>query len=309
MSFDDGLMLGLMLGGGGSGGGDEDWTPPEDWLPVPEPGAYEICLLIEVISTSNKLQVDLSRPEDSNNGYGTLTIDWGDGTVESWEGIDTTEDLSLVWSVTYHTYESTGQYVVKISATEQSCFFQNISYSTGIKILIVKCGDEIILNNDDISGSTSSTQLVFNSRPWLQYVKIGGKGGLPRSNAFFRCYALKKIDIGIPPSVIPTATFSYCYGLRKFDFSEVVEIAAYGLKFSYFPKLSLPKCVSIGNNGFQNCPITEEINAPMCVSVGDSSMFCNYCLKKAVFADSCTYGTNCFSGCVSLYPHPDGSIN
>ena len=237
MSFDDGLMLGLMLGGGGSGGGDEDWTPPEDWLPVPEPGAYEICLLIDVISTSNKLQINLGRPEDSNNGYGTLTIDWGDGTVESWKGIDTTEDLSLVWSVEYHAYEATGQYVIKILATEQSCFFQDISFSTNIKILIVKCGDEIILNNDDISGSTSSTQNVFYNRQYLQYAKIGGKGGLPRSNAFYQCFSLRKIDIGIPPSVIPTTTFGSCYNLRKFDFSEVTEIQKRGFTGSYFLKL------------------------------------------------------------------------
>ena len=281
MSFDDGFMLGLSLGGGGggSGGGDEDWTPPEDWLPVPEPGAYEICLLIEVKEVSTRygpyLSLTLCRPEDSNTGYGPLAIDWGDGIKDHWAGSEYGDSWS--WR-TDHYYEQTGQYVVKITTTENSCYWIQTSPSGNVyaKMLIAKLGDEIIVSNGDSGG----TQNAFSRQHNLHYVKLNGKGGLPYYGAFNGDYSLRRVDIKTPPEIIPKDAFNYCFNLKKFDFSEVIRINDYGLRFTGFPKLNLPKCTSIGQYGINNNYTLSEINAPLCTEISKNGIAYNYSLKK-----------------------------
>lgn len=321
MDFGDALVIGYCMARNKKGGGsssDDDWKPPEDWLSVPEPTDYEIYLLIDVIkidenSRYNYLRLMLSRPSDCNTGYGTLAIDWGDGTVDSWAGYnEETGDYSQAWSNSKleHTYNNIGQYIVKVSTTAQSCFLQRISADSGyLRLLIAKCGIEITLNNDELIGSDYSTQDGFKSHQYLQYVKIGGKGGLPRINGFRYCYSLQKIDITIPPTIITANTFDECYNLKNFDFSKVIEIKNCGLENSYFNKLNLPKCTTIGEYGMNLSKTVEEIIAPMCISVGNRAFSGNYRLKKVVFAEDCAFGTDCFQNCYVLYHRPDGSTN
>ena len=319
MDFGDALAIGYCMARNkksGSSSSDNDWKPPEDWLPVPEPNDYEIYFLIDVIKIYGNNRYDylsfiLSRPSDFNTGYGTLTIDWGDGTVDSWTGYnEETGDYSNSWHTPLkHIYTQTGQYIVKVSATAQSCYLQSISTGSGyIRLLIAKCGNEITLNSDELAGNDYSTQNGFKGHQYIQYVKISGKGGLPRESGFKGCYSLQKVDITSPPTIIPNDTFYDCYNLKKFDFSEVTEINKYGLECSYFTKLGLPKCTTISEYGL-NLSRVEEINAPICSSIDNYAFRDNYCLKKAVFAEDCVFGTDCFQNCYVLCPHPDGSTN
>ena len=294
-------------------GGGDDWTPPEDWLPVPEPGDYEIYLLVDIVdvsSASSTLAFVLTRPVDAGTGYDSLTIDWGDGTIQSWLGI---ENGGTSWSQsdTIHTYTAIGQYIVKIVASAGSCFLQRIipNGNQASVVLIAKLGREIVVNNDSISGGTDHTQRAFYNQCRLHYVKLGGKGGLPRGLGFYNCTTLRKVEIAIPPTIIPDRTFLYCYNLKKFDFSEVTEIADRGLQYSYFPKLDLPKCTSIGTDGVMCCPITKEVTAPLCASVGNNGFIDDFGIEKAIFSENCIFGTDCFQSCFSLIPRPDGSIN
>lgn len=292
------------------GGDEEDWQPPKEWIPVPEPRAYELYFLIEITEVTQPnpyIRFYLCDPITGYTGYGPLTIDWGDGTVTTAAGMD--EGESWGFDVTEHTYTETGQFLIKITATEQSCqlwwlicaYAGNMNFSA---VLIAKLGSEIMINGDKNYGNT-----IFTNQYKLHYLKISGKGGLPTSSPFASCYALRKIDIDIPPTFIPYYSFNRCYMLKKFDFSAVTEISQYALYESYFRKLDLPKCVSIGNSAIAYCSQLEEVNAPICESVGYAGFEYDYTLEKVTFAENCIFGANCFRECRNLYPRPDGSTN
>ena len=155
----------------------------------------------------------ISRPEDANSGNGSISIDWGDSNGFSSEG---------GWSSFFsHRYNDTGQYLIKITTSEGSCFLQQ---TNGYIILIAKLGAEIVLNNDGITGATNHTQRAFYNQRRLHWAVINCKNGLPRDNAFRNCYALKKVDMAVPPAIIGDDTFVECRCLENFDFSHVVTI-------------------------------------------------------------------------------------
>ncbi len=312
MSFALGLEIGLLLGKkkfGGSVEPSDDWQPPE----MPEPEDYEIYLLVEAADVSDsytsKLEIRVSRPEDAVVGYGPMSIDWGDGTVDKW-----TEDSIPIpgypdyykWSTLTHNYTEVGRYLVKISATEHSCFLQKITPTQGMpysKVLCAKLGAEIVVN-----GSRSYDTKAFKEQRRLQYIKMSGKGGLPWET-IFDCPALKRIDIAVPPREIYDGQFSGCVNLKTFDFTEVVQIPDRGLANAGFTSLDLPNCVSIGNYGVQSCQMLSKVYAPNCTFIGDNAFMNCYNLQEIVVAEDCIFGNNCFANCYSLFPRPDGSIN
>lgn len=326
MSFGAGVAVGFAMGKkmfeGGGGEPEEDWTPPSDWPVVPEPNDYEIFFLVEALTTNQVFSFLLSDPSTANTGSGNLAIDWSDGSIESFANNE--------WDVNslYHTYANVGKYIVKVTTTASSCFFQyiNQAYEKSI-VLMAKLGNEIIINN----GSESHTQMGFRAQYRIQYVKLGGKGGLARQQTFGLSYALHKVDIAIPPTIIPPGTFSSAYSLGKFDFSEVTEISNDAFTNSGFKKLDMPKCVSVGIRGISSCSALREVNlpvvltvgdngmsnnaylksvnAPLCTSIGKNGMYSCYSLEKITIADNCSFGTGCFSYCYNLIPRPDGSTN
>lgn len=321
MSFDAGFMLGLSMGGGGSKP-EEDWTPPADWPVVPEPSDYEMYFLIDVSAVPQTFAFVTTEPTTANSGVGALSIDWGDGSISEFA------DNEWRTSNCTHEYNATGKYVVKVSTSKSSCFLQQINptYANSI-LLAAKLGNEILLNN----GSSYHTQAALCNQYYLQYVKFGGKGGLPRQNAFSGDYSLHKIDISTLPVVIPLGTFNGTYCLKKFDFSEAVEInnsgiSSCGVEKLYLPKcktiasggidnnyslkkVDLPLCTLVGKNGLSNNMFLKEICLPSCTSIGDNGMNGNYSLEKITVAEGCSFGKNCFAYCYNLIPHPDGSTN
>lgn len=268
-------------------GGGDDWQPPD----MPEPSAYEIYLLVEVADVSDsymsKLEIRVSRPEDAVSGYGSMSVDWGDGTIQEWnEGRPITGYPDYYgWGNLTHNYAEVGRYLVKISATEHSCYLQRLAPTGGMrycKILCAKLGSEIVVNravNDSNNG--------FRSQARLQYIKLSGRGGLP-PGCFYGCPALKRIDIAYAPSIIYDNTFRGCANLKKFDFSAAENIQS---------------------EAFNGCYNLEKVNAPLCASVGNNTFSNCYGLQEITVAEDCSFGSNCFSNCFSLYPRPDGSVN
>lgn len=287
-----------------------DWQPPD----IPEPEAYEIYLLIEVVDVSDnytsKMQIEICKSDDLQKGWGQLEIDWGDGTVEAWtEGIQILPDYPdyYDWGILVHNYTEVGRYLIKITATEYSCFLQRLEPIGGMqyaKVIGAKLGSEIIINN----GNDSDPSAAFYQQIRLLYVKLNGKGGLPRLG-FYNCYSLMRIDMTIAPEKIYPSQFYNCVNLKNFDFSKITEIPVNGLYGAGFTKLDLPKCVNIGNNGITGCKNLKKITAPLCSIIGDYGLQDCYGLEDAEFSEECTFGTNCFQNCYSLFPRPDGSVN
>ncbi len=282
-------------------GGGDNWSPPTDWPEVPEPSDYEIYLLVSADDFGNKtneVMFSIVHPTDGIGGYGPLTVDWGDGTIETWSGLDENGD-GEEWSSDFtHTYAAYGFYVIKITTTEKSCFFGTKTSYYRANWLIAKLGNEIIVGN-----GAENTQYGFNGQNRLRYVKMSGKGGLACRNCFSNCYALRKIDIAISPTTIPAYCFYYCYSLEKFDFSEVTEIAGYGVAFSGFTHIEAPLCKSISANGVRQSIHLRTFKAPKCTAVGDYAFTSIYTLTTIEFAEDCTFGANVFTSCYSLYPY------
>lgn len=281
-----------------SGGGDDDWQPPADWIPVPDPEPYEMYFLVEVTNLlAAEIEIHLCDPENNYQGFGPLKVDWGDGTVENYEGYPTGQ----MWSYLIHEYTEQGQFLIKINASEQSCCLNNLRKNP--ITLIMKLGDEICVTSDAVHIENS-----FSYQYRLHYVKLSGKNGLYKS-AFKHCYTLRKIDIKNPLSNIQEYCFERCYRLKKLDFSNTEIIENSALTDTGITSIEAPNCKSIGDYGVNSCRYLDKIIVPLCETVGASSFTNDYSLSEAVFAENCTFGSGCFASCYNLYPHPDGSVN
>lgn len=263
-----GFNDGLKAGGGGSGGGDE-WTPPEDWIPVPEPGEYEAYFLIDIVSTSaSAFNVPFGNSEyESGIGSGIL-VDWGDGNSGIWDGL-------------IHTYSQTGQYLVKFTANEQYHIIiaKPTSSSGGSSyslIRIAKLGKEIRLLNPQ-----NSNYGFFREQYRLMYVSMS-EINIP-DYAFQDCYALSRFDGMQNISNIGNSAFKNCYNLRKAD---------------------LVQCATINSGGFIQCHSLQKVNLPVCTSMGGSAFSYCYSLYDISVPEDCQYASSCFANCYNLYPRP-----
>lgn len=250
-------------------GGGDDWQPPDWWIPVPEPGEYDIYILILAVkndrwNTQMKFDLILGRESDNKIGHVSINCDFGDGTVNSYNE----------FGYPNHTYTEEGQYLIHIIADENTNCWRSSGKSQALW-QIVKTGEKIAFVTDyNEKNNYYPYSGVFPSKNYLKYVQINHPKGLPiNSNidCFQGCYTLRRIDLKKKISgKLPNFAFHNCYGL--FDVSKI---------------LNGDEITSIGDYVFQYC----------------------YNLQKIIVSEDCTFGTNCFQGCYSLYPRPDGSIN
>lgn len=127
---------------------------------------------------------------------------------------------------------------------------------------------------------------------------------------FQSCTALTDVDIEQCTSVSAQA-FSGCNALFEINFKECNSIGNNAIprgNGSCLKKISLPKITEINFVCQDNYALTE-VDCPLCTSVADYAFQSCYSLCIFKSADNCTYGSNCFNGCYSLYPRPDGSVN
>lgn len=68
------------------------------------------------------------------------------------------------------------------------------------------------------------------------------------------------------------------------------------------------KVTSIGEYAFSYCSELKKVTMPNCTYVGNNAFHSDHNLVEVTFSDECTFGTNCFSGCCSLRPKPDGTL-
>lgn len=172
-----------------------------------------------------------------------------------------------------HTYTEEGQYLIHITTDDNTNCWRS-SGQNQAAWQIVKTGDKIAFVTDYNENNSYPYANVFPSKNYLKYVQINNPRGLPMNenvSLFQNCYALRKIDLKkkILGDILKY-TFQNCSGL-----SDVSKI------------LNGDEISSIGDYAFQGC----------------------YNLQEIVLSENCTFGTNCFQNCYSLYPRPDGSTN
>lgn len=338
MGFAAGFAAGLAVGKKKWGSEpSEEWQPPADWLEVPEPGAWEANFLVEIRDVFTFAFV-FRDPVNGWNGHGILTIDWGDGTVETFKGYTIDEQGNFVGksraNINSHTYQNTGQYVIKTVTDDLSCGLaaaadtvSNYGHS-GVNLLIAKTGKNIRFNK---GWNISNNDGAFMNNDRLRWLKVNGSSEFAPS-FLGGCGNLRRLDLSESVTDVPKNCFSSVVIPSNFDFSQIVKIGNQAFANARVPaKLILPECTELEADAFNGCTL-EEINlpkckkiadyafakyyfplrvvyAPSCVSVGKSAFSGLRVLEIAEFADDCTFGSGCFDGCYSLYPRPDGSTN
>lgn len=276
----------------------DDWQPPPWWIPVPEPKPYEIFILVWVESTAKSFYLQFVNKETGSSGGGGMSVDWGDGT--------TTNIPANVWWGGHisHDFTETGQYLVKITATDELNVLYAIAPSafTGCCCQIIKTGSNILFR-DDYHDEHGYTNTPFAMHDRLKYIKINNTKGLPidkTQNYYFEyAYALQKIELKKRQILrnIPEYCFDYNCSLK--DFSSASSRAPFDCN----------SVTSVGRCAFRSCHELRKIFLPNCTSVGDDAFYECFNLQEAVFAEGCTFGKNCFHRCYSLFPRPDGSVD
>lgn len=308
MGFATGFAAGLAVGKKKwSGAPSPDWQPPESWIEVPEPGPWEVYCLVD-ICLKLEFGLEFRNPVRTQSVIGNITVDWGDGNIESYEGDNMYSPKEIK-----HLYEAEGQYLIKTTVDGQSCLFSITSdYGTRPEIakalLIAKLGENICL---DYHGGNYRHGNNFNDHKKLRMVKINGNTPLTH-NCFYYCTSLNKIEMKYPPVLIPRNCFSgnYCLSENGIDLSKVTEIGEYAFDYCYsLKKLNLPNCTNIKESAFLSCYPLQSVYAPLCTNLGDSCFYFCSSLSEISVKENCTFGNQCFYGCYNLYPRPDGLIN
>lgn len=299
MSFDDGLMVGLMLGGGSGGSGDTVPDPDPDWgywRSLPDPTSSQVIYVVDAKSTdTTKTQNDFIYLDmvgyDGDLKTPTWLIDWGDGT--------TTQVISE--SSAQHIYASLGRYVITCTALDKyKGTVYSGSYSSHNDLLAVKYGS-------DTDCYVGGNQTYWQTQSLKFFKHLGDS--VFRNYYFENCYWLKAVELANPLTDVPQSMFLSCYALKKIDLSKVVTVGQYAFEYSGLEKVDMPLCTDIGQSGFNSCLALKKISAPLCTTVGSSAFYQDYSLISAEFADGCTFDANAFLNCFSLNPRPDGSTD
>ncbi len=313
------------------GGGDDDWQPPEWWIPVPEPGDYDIYILLQAYTDNygygKEFKYMLGRETDGYIGYGHVHCDWGDGT----------ENDYYEKGYPQHTYTEDGQYLIHITADENTTFCKGDANNQA-RWLIFKSGAKMTFFCDDFDKNNRYYIMYTFGGKYSKHIKINHPKGVPldkRNDFFSFCQSLQKLEMNqIKPENIADGTFSRCYALKSFpiDFDNITSVGknafsecslnklhmenclsidhgAFASNYTDLETVVLPNCKSIGNSAFASCYRLKSVYAPKCTFIDNSAFVSCYNLQEIVVADDCTFGTNCFANCYSLYPRPDGSTN
>lgn len=227
----------------GEGGGD-DWSPPDWWIPVPEPKENEVLILVDIIDNPQSYSASNwgYMHDGTNNYHGTFTIDYGNGvsgTVK--DGNSAPIDINTP-------YTAKGQYIITM-VSDDRLFYRPVDQNRNT-VLMIKCGANISCRN---SGMSASYNLYGLNR--TQYIQLGGEP-LIENGFLYNAKCIKKVKYLNSPAEIPDyafnnlATLSYLEGVNG-----VTSIGQYAFSgCSSLRKIrTLPEDCTFGRDAFMGC--------------------------------------------------------
>lgn len=273
----------FLLGGSG-------YTINPEWLPLPPALTGEITLL-----ANNIAPVSWYFNEVVTGVQRSCTVDWGDGTVETF----TTE------SSTTHIYADGGylisngtkQYIITISDINNTRISSicNSDYG-GILLASINC---------DIS----TWARMFQSNCELCQVDVLSGTQLP-SNFCVGCYSLKVINLCNTISSILDSAFLYCYSLEKINLQDLQLTYLGSQAFQgcdVLAKIDLSKSIitTIYESTFRVCYRLQTIILPSTATLIQVGAF-GICtsLSSVNIPAGCVIEGGAFASCTSLHPIP-----
>ena len=221
---------------------------------------------------------------------GTIRVDWGDGTSNTYTGTSSTTRR-----VNQHTYSTKGDYVIEIEVVSGDFAFIGTTTYGGI-----------------ITANNSTTA---NNRPYANTVrKIEVGQGMTRMNtaSFYLCSSLQEIAMpntidvfqasvfrfcySIPFVSIPSGVTSFgnymfygCYGLQTVSLPKLANVGSYTFQYTYsLNTVTIPyNATSIGIQFFGNAyNIREVVVPPNVASIGTQAFQSNFVSNSIKFTDS-----------------------
>ena len=311
MDFAAGFAAGFAMGKKkyeGSGGNDE-WTPPDHWLNIPDPKPNQVVIYVEADAGDVAPIIGLY-----GANYDGGTINYGD------DGYTYDYPAGYGYNV-YHVYQTAGQYIITITAAgnevDLNANYTNAAFMAGhiiegykgdytangghcrcIRAIKVGCDVQLGTGTAPITSSYYGNHLVY-----LEFMGAV-KNTAPKFESF---RALKKLKIGTPPESFGEATFQNCFALEKVDGLKNLKIipssmfsGCYALK-----SVDMPSAESENGAAFKtNCYSLKSVNAPKLTAIAADEFSSCYSLQPLVLADGCNLNGNKFENCPQLYPKP-----
>lgn len=326
MSFDDGLILGLSMGGSDDyKNNDPDFAL---YKAMEEPADNQIKVLVRVTDKGVGQELRYIIPCDRMDTpvANINVVDWGDGTPT--ELFDATTGL-------LHTYGVAGDYVITVTDNAGDYDYYKCNDNASSKqayLIAIKVGTNLTYAD----GKTSNGTYYISSGSNFKYMQFGSGDVLSGSFSINNCSRLTEIDVldaTVRPISFPNGMFNGCYAL---DFRNIMpllsELTAVGdnafFSCNGLKKLTLPKCTKLGSNSLRFCESLTHIKLPECVEIGSDSLYgndslrevdltkcqtigdnCltnNYILNKITVPDNCSFGSNAMKNNYCLIPTPNG---
>lgn len=217
-----------------------------------------------------------------NVSGGLANIDWGDGSAQQ----------SYVANNTKHTYDNSGDYIIKIIPTSDYTRIQINGSSTSLSYL---------LNKYTNSNGSSESIPYLNS---IKKIEIGSNiiFGI---GAFNKCYSLETISIPYGILLNSDSSFRDCYSLRFV----VVPNSATNVGNHVFRSCKTLKTVSLPNTlnrlgeyMFAECSLLENITIPdNQITMSASSLYACNSLEEIIIPHSVVnIASNVFTYCYKL---------
>lgn len=241
---------------------------------------------------------------------GTVEVDWGDGTPH--DTLTGASTYTVVWTQN-HQYAQPGDYVIRLTVTDEMGFYGRSSANESAAILRYTNGEDtrnyayrLAVREINIgSGVTAIGQYAFARCEALTRISIPREVTEIDTYAFYYNYSFSSIVIPDGVTAIPDYGFQNCFALAKISLPDgLLSIGSYAFCYCYgLPYAQIPNSVtSIDTFAFSSCHTLQEIVVPGSIQTLGTRVFnlC-YAATKVVLSEGLTeIGGYMFYSCRSL---------